>query len=356
MAWLAAMSACGGVSPVPEELAERLPEHVELSAAEARQVEDLTAAALTSVRSGDFQAARRAAEEALALDPRVARAIAVRARCRMEEARVDEPPELHAWRRAEGELRLAQRLRPNDPEIGLLHADFLEADGHLSAAADAADRVLEHAPEHVEALRRASRLRYELGEERLALPLLERLLELDPGDDAARYRVARSRLRLALTGAREQADDAAKIELFEQAAAAFRDYQQSAPADAEGFAGEATARYEILRLRGAAQVSATEVTAIAALFARASDLGPASPESEFGRGVVLELSGDAEGARSAYESALNRDPEHLPSLLNLAANLAEAGRTDEAKACCERALSLTPTPSERRKLERFLAQ
>ena len=348
-----ALAACSGLGPTPAELAATLPPRVELSEEQRAQVEAATAQALSQLRKEHYDEARRAAQAALDLDPRAATARAVRARCTMQEAMVETPPLLGPWRRAEGNLRIAERLLPADPEIALLHAAFLEADGHLSLAAETVERALGTHPHHPRCLRMASRLRYELGEERTALPLLESLLKIDPSDDTARYRLARAQLRVARTRASQLDDDAEKIALYENTATSFAIYRSRVPADAEGLTGEAVARFEIQRL--SKPPDPAELHSIVELLTTASRMDTQSPESEFNRGVVLEFAGAPEAARAAYRVALERDPEHLPSLLNLAANLVAAGRRAEAVEFCRRALALSPTSAERASLQRFLA-
>lgn len=346
---------CGSFGPLPEEFAAELPPEANLSEEQVLRVSELTGRAWSELEQGQFERAAAAAESALALDGRAALARAIRARCAMEDARQEFPPELSVWRAAEGDLRLAVRLQPGNPEIGLLHSEFLEADGHLSAAAGEADRVLQANPGHVDALARAARLRYELGEERTAERHLVALLERTPNDRDARYRLAQCRLRLAKTADRELDEPEPKRELFAQAADAFAAYRLLAPGDAEGLSGEAFARFRLLELRDA-EPDDDEIAAVLLMYERASALAERSPEHEYNIGIVREFAGDPAGAQLAYEKALQRDPEHLPSLLNLAANLAQDERPEEAAPYCERALKLGPSPTERRELEKFLAR
>ena len=92
-------------------------------------------------------------------------------------------------------------------------------------------------------------------------------------------------------------------------------------------------------------------------FERAARLDPESPEPEFGRGFALETAGNRDAARAAYRSALERDPEHVGSLLNLAASLADAGDAAEARVLARRVLALGRglAPAERHRLEEFVA-
>lgn len=345
--------ACAGVSPRPEEMAANLPPERTLTPAEAASVAGYTTEALTRLAAGEFDEARREAESALSVDPRAARARAVRARCQMEEARRESPPTLPVWRHAEGELLTAQRLAPFDVEVGLLFAEFLEADGHLTAAAERLDLLVAAQPDEPRCLREAARVHYELGEERAAIPQLERLLTLDPQDHESLYRLAQCRHRLAPTEARELTDLNAKLALYTAASEAFGRYREAVPGDVDGFMGEAFVRVEAWRLKSG---DADELAVARGLFERASELSPDSPEPFFNLGVVGELGQDGEGARSAYEAALRVDPNHLPSLLNLAANLQAAERPGDAVSYCRRALELPVTSEERGRLQAFLAE
>lgn len=342
---------CGGVGPRPEHMAADLPAAVELDAEAHNRVDADVERALTMLAVDDFAAARAAAEAALRVDPRAARARAVLARCWMQEARAETPPTLALWQRAEGEFRRAARLAPGDASVGRLQAEFLEADGHLSAAAAALERVLAADAEDADTLQVAARLHYDLGEHRAALSLLERLARLRVLDPDSLYRLAHCKLELANAVPGEPADACALR--FEDAALAFRAYREGKPDDADGYLGEAHARFSALQARGLRDAGAQPE--LLALFEQAEQR-TTSAAPTFGRAVVLEWFGDAQAARQIYTEALARDAQHVPTLLNLAANLATEGREEEARAHCQRALELGVTPAERRRIERFIAK
>ncbi len=71
--------------------------------------------------------------------------------------------------------------------------------------------------------------------------------------------------------------------------------------------------------------------------------------------MVLDRTGDAAGAEQAYRDALAHDAMHVPSLLNLTANLHDQGKDDDARVFARRALELKLSPSERTAVERFVA-
>jgi len=59
-------------------------------------------------------------------------------------------------------------------------------------------------------------------------------------------------------------------------------------------------------------------------------------------GLCSAKMSDDNGAVTAYEAALAIDPNHVPSLINLAYKMKEASRYREANELFERALRLRP--------------
>ena len=346
---LGLFSACGGMAPLPQEIAARLPPERHLGEAERARVSEHTQAAVERLFAGEHAMARKESEAALAFDPRQARARAVRAHCLMKDAREETPPILAIWSRAEGELLLAWKLAPKDPVVGLLRAQFFEEDGHLSSAAVALEISLASSPDDLSLLRMATRLRYELGEERQALPLLHHLLELEPKDSDALYRLGCCSLEIAesTNGSVE------RRELLKNAVAAFRRHRDLSPDDIDNFIGEARARFLAL---DSAEEHTKEMLAILALYEQAAKIAPSSAEPDFGRGVIFAELGRAKKSRVAYERALVCDPQHVGSLLNLAASLAAAGEHSDARDLCHRALKLDLTSAERRRVQSYLAK
>lgn len=198
---LAGLAACGGVAPDPEAIAADLPSPREPTAAERDELARLRRELQVQQALQLVDEVEEKAHEILALDPRDARATAALGTCWMRRAQRRLPPDLSLWRRAEGQLRKAQRLAPEDPEVALQLAAFFEADGHLAAAAAALDPVAFGRQRHVGVLRALSRLRYELGEEKLAIAALQALLVEDPGDVQATFRLAHAQARVATAAA-----------------------------------------------------------------------------------------------------------------------------------------------------------
>lgn len=350
--WVAVVSgltACAGVSPDPAAMASDLPLPADISAERAAALQAESDRALAALRAGDVDRAREIVDGVLASDPAQARARAVLAHCLMQIAIQESPPTLAVWRRAEGELRRASRLAPEDPVVARLHAVFLAADGHVSAAAERVDTGLAAAPDDRDLLELGARLRYDLGDEIAAIPILERLISLIPNDADSVWRLAQCHARLAPS----EVSPGERRSRFDSAVATFTRYRRLSPDDPDGALAEAQTR--IARMTDSSGVDPVEVDTILELYRVAARLRPESPESPFGQGAVLELAGRHEEARGAYRAALALDPAHVPSLLNLAASLAAAGDRDAAEPLLERALELGVTADERTRIEAFLA-
>jgi len=351
--FLIALAACAGPSVLPEEYAKRLPAARELDPAARARAEAQAQEGLAAALAGRHSAARPLAEAALAADPRQAAARAALALCLMQEARAEDPPTLSLWRRAEGELLIADQLAPSDPEVQRARAAFLVADGHLSAAAECLDAALKSSPSHVELLREASRLHYELGEERAAGSLLVRLLAHVPEEPDATYRLAQVRTRLAASLPAD--DQPARKAAFLEAAAAFHRYGELVPEDANAMLGEAYARFKAAETEGSVAL-VSEGVAILELYEQAGRLLTRSPEPWYGKAIVLEALGRVDEAKQSYRDAVERDTTHVGAVLNLIALLASGpgAEKDEAKELAKRSLGLELTASERRRLAKFV--
>ncbi|MCA8966739.1 MAG: tetratricopeptide repeat protein [Planctomycetes bacterium] len=334
---IAALTACAGVSPRPIATPiEQLPSR-ELDDAQQAQRDRAIDAAIAAVVQRRYAAARAAAEEALQVDPRAARARAVLGMVLLQEAGEIDPPDLHALHQGEVEVLTAEELAPGDAFVGWIHAVFLAETGHMSAAAAAAEaalgRTTEAPPtERAALLGVAGTYRYELGEDRAALPHLQAYVVLRPDDATANFRLGNSHLRISqlvigVKGLEESQRHA------ERAARAFERCFQLAPGDEDAglSVGKALARAaELAGRRGDAEQQADLRARADGAFAVVADRFPASAEPWFCTGALAERRDDPAAAVTAYEQALQRDPAHLPSLLNLAV-LREAGPVADEK-------------------------
>ncbi len=352
--------ACSTPGPSPAEWAAQVLPVVELDPATRAEVTALTAQAMQALNDQQPTEAASLTERVLRLDPRAARARAILGIALLAPALAESPPDLTWMERAEGELRLARRLDPEDPEVAMLYAKFLEFEGQISLAAAVIDQLIAVQPGHLRALRHGSRLHFELGRERRAAVLLDRLVAERPTEAAARYRLALCQESLAAAIERgdtnlDKGVDAAARAAFLRAAESYRIYTRLQPRDVQGFLGEATARFRAViavkndpnRQAGLAEVQS--------LLSTAARIDPTDPAPLHNRALVHAQVGDQALARADYEAALRRDKDYLPSILNLAQLLDANGEVDAARDFCRRALTLKPNDDEVKRLRAYLA-
>lgn len=344
--------ACSGVSPLPEGAdASTLPVR-EVTADEAALLAAHVEQATTAIVRARYDDAESAANDALALDPRAARARAVLGMVKLQRALRDDPPPLADVNAAETEVRLAEQLAPGDAFVGWMHAAFLAEAGHMSAAAAAAEAALGRAggatpDERAALLGIAGTYRYELGEERAALPHLRGYIELRADDAPAHFRLGACLLRIAAVP--QDAEDAAK---------AFDRCVELTPGDVDAALAGAAATWRAAELADKANDAGARDELRAATTARLQAIAERFPdhaEPLFRLGVVAEGGGAPAAARAAYERALERDAAHVPSLLNLAAMLDASGEGAGAIGLLQRALAADAgqpslTASERRRV------
>ncbi len=368
------LASCAGVAPDPESASIDDLAVVTLDADAEATLRTAEREAVAAVEQRSYAAAAQAAEDARGRAPRSARARAVLAMVALHRASEQDPIEWRGLRRGESELALAQQLAPGDALVGRMHAEFLAETGHTSAAARAAEEALERcadAPDEERAalLGVAATYRYELGEERAALPHLRAYVALRPADAAAHFRLGACLLVIARTPQgvpppyrRAQAE-------AQESARAFARCLELAPEDEDAALSIATAQLraaELARLdRGRAReereadAAALEQQALGHLRSVADSFA-GSAEARFRLGVVAAQLEEQELAQASYRAALERDAEHVGSLLNLAAIESSRGERAAARALLERALAADgrlPQLSgpERRRITEWLA-
>jgi tetratricopeptide (TPR) repeat protein len=99
---------------------------------------------------------------------------------------------------AKTELLVAAGNAPNDPEFDLTLAKLLEQAAAPSEAMDLYQKVLGHEPHNPIALRESGRLAYHLGNYTVALTLLERAVQEQPGDEESAALLTQTRRILQL--------------------------------------------------------------------------------------------------------------------------------------------------------------
>ena len=370
-AWLlaSALFGCAGVSPDPSQASiDDLPE-VTLSPEDQDQCEALEQDAVDAVVRLRYEQAGEIADRVLALNPRSAKARAVRGMVRLQLAAKDKPTDWYGARAGEVELELARQLEPDSAFVGWMHAVFLAESGHMSAAAQAAEEALVRsaaapAAERAALLGTAATYRYELGEERAARPHLEAYVALRPDDAAAFFRLGASLLSIAKTPQGSPPPYVTSQRDAEQAAAAFGKCYALKPRDEDAALAMSAAWLRAAELaelqskpaeRDALRARAVEhLNGLAATF-------PGNAEVHFRLGVLATMQPDAKAARAAYVAALARDEGHVGSLMNLAALVAAAGEVDQAKAFYARLLaapgaSIELSRRERERIEKWLLE
>jgi tetratricopeptide (TPR) repeat protein len=363
------LAACGGTTLDPAVAdANALPRR-ELDAAEHERVGALVDAAMAAVVRRRFEEAGGLAAQAIELDPRCARARAVRAMVRLQRAAAVTPPELFEANAGEHELQLARQLAPDDAFVGWIAAVFLAETGHVSAAAEAAELALTRAAaappnERSALLGIAATYRYELGEERAALPHLREYVTLRPDDAAALFRLGSSLLRIAAVpsgtnGAEEALTRAA------EAAVAFARCSELSPGDEDAALATATAHWHAAELARDAGKEADEQQHRRAAEQRlraVAERFPGSAQPWFHLAVAAQQRGATDEARAGYRAALRRAP-HVGAMLQLAAMLDASGDTAAADALLRQTLDASGgagtggelTAGQRRRIRERLA-
>lgn len=327
------LAGCAGVSPRPDQVrAADLPTR-NLGPGEAERLQQLLDAGVQYVVTRRFDEAEREARAALRIDPRAARAHAVLGMVLLQQAKLSDPPDLHQANAGDCATVLAEQLAPADPFVGWIRALFLSESGHVTAAAAAAEAALDRtqaapAVERAALQGLAGTCRYELGEERAALPLLQAYVEVRPEDATACFRLGSCLLRIAAVPKGPKGPGNAQRDA-EAAARWFARCWTLAPGDDDAALAVGTALLrasELAQARGEAGVAKERRTQALAQFRGVAEAFPGAAEPWFRIGVLAELEADAAAAVVAYGEALQRAPEHVGSLLNLAALLdAEAG-------------------------------
>ena len=306
---------------------------------------------------GEAGAAAKLAQRLVEREPRLTRAQVLLGRALTMDARRQSPPPVPTLEAGETALLAATRLEARSAEAWVALGELYEVDGHLEAALAAYRRVLEFAAYDRTALIGASRLATELGQERAAARHLEVLLQVPDCPTEALFWQARCHLVLGRAKVQETATETQRVlDSLERARSAFAEISRRLPDDARGPAGEAFCRFEIAKRRPEA-ATAAEHERLKDLWLRAARLAPNDPWPRFNLGEFLEsdVGGDKEAAIQVYRTNLDRDPDHVPTLLNLARLLWLANRRDEARPVYRRVLPLLTDSSERERVDKLLA-
>lgn len=325
---------------------------VDLKLEQASSRDDATRRALLALDQRDADAAVHAAEQALRLDPRAARARAALGLGLLAQSQRQDPADLFLLRSGEVHVLTAVNLAPNDATVAWLHARFLTELGHGSAALAVAQAALTNlhqttAEERARLLGLAASHAYELGEDTAAVAHLREYCALQDHDAQAHYRLGCSLLRLV--NLQHGADGAsAASDQITAAIAAFTRAYELAPLDIDAGLGAGIARMRA----GDSKTAESHFVALGEHFSERA-------EPWFCAALAREALGEQSAAVVAYQEALRRDPVHLGALLNLA-KLTESAQPELAQDAMRRALALDAAspvlaPSEREALQKHLA-
>lgn len=340
---------------------------VSLSAADQEQCEQLEQDAAEAVQSLRYELAGDLARQVLAKNPRSAKARAILGMVILQRAAREAPMDLYGARAGEYEMELARQLDPESVFVGWMHAEFLAESGHMSAAAAAAEEALGSSAtatvaERAGLLGAAATYRYELGEERAARPHLEAYVALRPDDSKALFRLGSSLLTIANTPQGSPPPYVTAQRDAEQAAEAFRRCYTLAPGDVDAAIAMSTAwvrAAELADLQGNAEERDALRDRAGAHLAELAAKFPKNAEVQFCIGALAELQARPKVAQAAYVASLDRDDDHLGSLMNLAALVAADGKLDSARSLYARLLAapkaqVSLTRRERQRIERWL--
>jgi predicted TPR repeat methyltransferase len=192
----------------------------------------------------------------------------------------------------------------------------LHRSGSLAEAESVYRRILESAPENLNALHFLGLLCHQQGRKTEAASLIERILSLDPQNADAHNN---------LGNVLEGLGKASEAEACYRKAIALR--PEHAPAHNN---------------LGVVLMSKRQVAEAVAAYRRAVALAPDSADFRYNLGNALRRSGDLEEAAGAYRAAVALKPEHAGARRGLARTLLRAGRREEAAGVYEEWLRMDP--------------
>lgn len=345
-----------GQRDVPEEEASGGPDAAVMTLLTLRPAERLAHRADSYKDRGVLARAFELCEQALALEPGLPLALAVRSFLR--DAAGD-----NGAAKADWEAAVAAGLR--DPEMYWRHAIDLDGRGCPDQALADLDRVLDLAPQHVNAHNSRGLVLMRLGRHEEALAAYDRAIELEP--EWALARANRANLLLEM----DRNEDA-----LTECGEALRLIGNGSPAEVARLAASGITPSAVHAVRALAHAALGRREEAVADYAKAIELGPDDFRAYYLRGGFLLHSGEAAGAiddltealrlrpglteallvrarayrvigtpeaaLGDYDEVLRQAPEEVPALLERALTLTELGRTAEAVRDLDRSLELHP--------------
>ncbi len=229
-------------------------------------------------------------------------------------------------------LRPVLEAYPTDIDVLNMLASASLAQGKGSEGVDLLLKVVELQPQSVEAQARLGAGFLAAGDEDLGIATLKDLLRSDPGYEQADILIVLNYLRT------RQADEAVR---------AAEEYRDRNP--------ESTTTYNLL---GRAYAMAGRKDDARAAFQKALALRPDDPGANNSLAEFRLEEKDFEAARNYYRRVLDKNPDHMQTLMKLAASFALEGREDEMFASLDRTLESHPRAMEPRlvKARYFIAR
>ncbi|NND69828.1 MAG: PEP-CTERM system TPR-repeat protein PrsT [Halioglobus sp.] len=221
---------------------------------------------------------------------------------------------------------------PADIDALNLMASASLALGKGSEGVDLLLKVVELRPQSVEAQARLGAGFLAAGDEDLGIATLKDLLSADPGYEQADILIVLNYLRTRQTS---------------EAISAAEDYRDRNP--------QSTTSYNLL---GRAYLIAGRKKDAKAAFQKGLELRPDDPGANNSLADFKLEERDFEGARFYYKRVLDKNPDHMQTLMKLAASYAIEGREDEMFASLDRTLEAHPRAMEPRlvKARYFIAR
>ncbi len=232
-------------------------------------------------------------------------------------------------------LAIGLEMHPEHPNLLLSRARLYQEIGYLRAAEGDLERALAADPDHGESWLTLGQVRLTLSLPRKALVALVRASALGLEHPELELYLARCHRALGH---------------LETAAEHYARALQEAPGDSQ-----------LLVEAASLAVSRAEEVVDPSVYERALvqidsavEQDPDSSYAWFVRGLLLESTQAAEGPRSSYMRALERDPSFLEAWTNLALVCRENGEEEEVRLALEQAIALEADPQRRGALERLL--
>jgi tetratricopeptide (TPR) repeat protein len=212
-----------------------------------------------------------------------------------------------------------RRVIARRPDMGLAYrrlAYLLWEQGRLADAVATLRQALSANGPDLDIEARLGTYLAEMGSLKEAIPMLEQATRADPQNTDAL-----NGLGIAYAGAGREAD-------------ALRTFQRILAQNP----GDAYALENI----GTAHLQRGDLAAARVAFTKALANDPRSSRAHAGLGVIALKSGDKETAFAEWKNAVASDPRNFDALFNLASELLDAGRTDEARPYIQQFISTAP--------------